>query len=254
MNRCWLALGLVTLSVFLAALPDVWRQAAVLAVRPSGLPSLLQRQSSSPEAPAQAAAESMAPSSLLAQLQEGDRQWLPRAEPLEDGGIRYLYKRRPGEPELSIAQIKDLIAHPPSHEAERRAIIELLELLQRHGVAVSLSEPIKTGAAAEWDPQQRSLRIRPDVPTHGSVEFGRVLNHEAIHVAQSCAAGGLAAQPRILGIAAPLTPALKAQLDEPLYAAASEAERAMEVEAYAHQERLGVGLALVKLHCPAAPG
>ena len=251
MNRCWLALGLVTLSVLLASLPDLLREAAELVVGPASPPWLLHRR----EAPSRQLAvrqppvESLSEAPLFAQLQAGDQEWLPRAEPLDSGGIRYVYKRRAGEPELSIAEIKALMIDPPSHLAERRAISDLLELLRRSGGTVVLSEPIKTGAAAEWDPQQRTLRIRPDVPGRGTVEFARVLNHEAIHVAQSCSAGGLGAPPRRLGIAAPLTPDLAAQLREPLYADASEAEKAMELEAYAHQQRLGVGLALVKLYC-----
>lgn len=252
MNRCWLALGLVTLTLFLASLPDLLREAAVLALHPPRLLRLLQDQQHRDQRPASPAAmsESLSQPSLLSQLQVADRDWLPKAEPLADGGIRYLYKRRPGDPELSIAEIKALMANPPSHLEERQAISVLLGLLQRRGVAVALSEPIKTGAAAEWDPQQRTLRIRPDVPSRGSIEFARVLNHEAIHVAQSCAAGGLAAQPRPLGIATPLTPALSAQLAEPLYADASADEKVMELEAYAHQDRLGTAQTLLTLHCP----
>lgn len=252
MNRCWLALGLVTLSLFLASLPDLLRQAAMLAVHPPRLQHWLQHRQDRAAQPAfpSATAESVSQPSLFSQLQDADRDWLPKAEPLADGGVRYLYKRRPGEPELSIAEIKDLMANPPSHLVERQAISGLLGLLQRRGVAVALSEPIKVGAAAEWDPQQRTLRIRPDVPGRGSIEFARVLNHEAIHVAQSCAAGGLTARPTPLGIATPLTPTLAAQLEEPLYANASTAEKAMELEAYAHQDRLGTGQALVTLHCP----
>ena len=37
---------------------------------------------------------------LLSQLAEADRQWTPRAEPLANGGYRYVYKRRAVEPHL----------------------------------------------------------------------------------------------------------------------------------------------------------
>ena len=251
MNRCWLALGLVTLALTLASLPDLLRQAALVAVRPHRLPQLLQRQDSRFQQPSASARrrEFLSETGLFSALEQADRDWLPKAEPLADGAIRYRYKRRPGEPELSVAEIKALMANPPSHNAERQAIRDLLGLLQRSGVSVALSEPIKVGAAAEWDPGQRTLRIRPDVPAQGSIEFARVLNHEAIHVAQSCASGGLDAPPKSLGIATPLTSTLAAQLSEPLYAEASAAEKGMEREAYAHQDQLGVGLSLVKLHC-----
>jgi hypothetical protein len=251
MNRCWLALGMVNLVLTLASLPDLLRQAALVAVRPPRLPLLLQRLDSRYQRPSVPARrqEFLNETGLFSALEQADRDWLPKAEALADGAIRYRYKRPPGEPELSIAEIKALMANPPSTIAERQAITDLLGLLQRSGVSVALSEPIKVGAAAEWDPGQRTLRIRPDVPAQGSIEFARVLNHEAIHVAQSCASGGLDAPPKSLGIATPLTSALAAQLSEPLYAEASAAEKGMEREAYAHQDQLGVGLSLVKLHC-----
>ncbi len=254
MNRCWLTLGLVTLALFVAALPDLLREAAVLTVPPTRLLRSVQRQEDPRQRPAAPSAmgEFLSQPSLLSKLENADRDWVPKAESLSDGTVRYLYKRRPGDPELSIAEIRALILDPPSYLAERRAIADLLGLLQSSGVVVLLREPIKRGAAAEWDPQERSLRIRPDVPGRGSVEFARVLNHEAIHVAQSCAAGGLDAAPRILGLTVTRTPTLAAQLQEPLYASASEAEKAMELEAYAHQDRLGVGLDLVKRHCQEA--
>ncbi|MFM7087354.1 MAG: hypothetical protein ACKOXO_10255 [Cyanobium sp.] len=192
---------------------------------------------------------------LLTRLSQADRDWIPRSEPLPGGGTRYLYKRRPGDPQLTIPQIQALIARPPSFRAEQQRIRSLLQVLDQVGAAVELSDPLKIGAAGEWDPQVRTLRLKPDLPERGSVEFARVLNHEAIHVAQSCAAGGLRASPRPLGLQ-PL-PALpsaagesgQAPLQDPLYANLSPRERQMEHEAYALQHRLELGERLVRLHC-----
>jgi len=204
---------------------------------------------------------------LMQRLRDADRSWIPRAERLPDGGTRYLYKRRPGEPELTIPQIRALIARPPSHANERDAIVTLLTTLERVGAGVGLIEPIKPGAAAEWDPQARTLRLRPDVPDQGSLELARVLNHEAIHVAQSCAAGGVGASPRPLGatsrtlVAATLASGRVAgprrpirQLQDPVYADLSPSERRMEQEAYSLQDRLGLGAQLLRIHCLAVRG
>lgn len=201
-------------------------------------------------------------SGLMQRLQEADQAWIPRAEPLPDGGTRYLYKRRPGDPELTIPQIRALIARPPSHVAERDSIVALLTMLERVGAGVGLIEPIKPGAAAEWDPRARTLRVRPDVPDQGSLELARVLNHEAIHVAQSCAAGDVGANPRPLGLssrglaAARSTPGGAAaqsrtirQLQDPVYADLSPYERRMEQEAYTLQDRIGLGVQLLRIHC-----
>jgi hypothetical protein len=186
---------------------------------------------------------------LLAQLQEADRQWLPRVERLPDGRNRYVYKRRAGEPALSLEQVKALLRNPPSFVREHGAIRQMLGSLERSGVVVLLEQPRKPGAAGEWNPRRAELRIRPDVPGKGSVEFARVLNHETIHVAQSCRGGGLRAQPMPLGLSRQLDARARQHLAEPLYAKASARERVLEEEAYAGQGQLSLGMQLLAAHC-----
>ena len=186
---------------------------------------------------------------LLQQLATADRQWLPRAETLASGAVRYHYRRRANEPKLSVAELRALIANPPSFGAERLAIGELLTVLAKAGVRLKLSQPRQPGAAGEWDPAARTLRIQPRVVAKGSVEFARVLNHEAIHVAQSCSNRGLRSRPRPLGLPSALPDHLTAVLNESVYSKASEQERQLEREAYANQTRLSLGDQLVRRHC-----
>ena len=87
---------------------------------------------------------------LHAQLEAADRSWQPRAEPLPGGGTRYVYKRRAGDPALSVEQLKRLMQNPPRFEVERRAIDVLLLQLRSRGVRVVLGPPRKAGAAGEW--------------------------------------------------------------------------------------------------------
>ncbi len=189
---------------------------------------------------------------LFAQLSAGDRDWVPRAEPIPGGGVRYLYKKRPDEPALSLDQIKELLRRPPTFERERSVITSLLATLRSTGVSVQLAPPRKHGAAGEWEPARAVLRIRPDLPAKGSREFARVLNHEAIHVAQSCSNGGLTAKPKPLGLSRHVDGLDLKHLNEPIYSHASAAERTLEEEAYANQDNLQLGLALVRSHCRAA--
>jgi hypothetical protein len=186
---------------------------------------------------------------LLQQLATADRQWLPRAETLPSGAVRYHYRRRANEPKLSVAELRALIANPPSFGAERLAIGELLTVLAKAGVRLELSQPRKPGAAGEWDPAARTMRIQPRVVAKGSVEFARVLNHEAIHVAQSCSNRGLRSRPRPLGLPSALPDHLTGVLNESAYSKASEQERQLEREAYANQTRLSLGAQLVRRHC-----
>ncbi len=190
---------------------------------------------------------------LLANLAEADRQWIPTTEPLAGGGVRFLYRRRAGDPELTVPELEALIRNPPDHSEERQAITDLLSTLEQAGVQVQLMEPLKTGAAGEWDHRARTLRIKPTVVEKGTVDFAHVLNHEAIHVAQSCAAGGLRAVPRLLGLSQAVPTELETHLDDPLYAGASETEQGLEREAYAQQRQLGLGEELVRSHCRLRP-
>ena len=186
---------------------------------------------------------------LLQQLAVADRQWQPRAEILPSGAIRYHYRRRVNEPKLSVAELRALIANPPSFGAERLAIGELLTVLTKAGVRLELGQPRKAGAAGEWDPAARTMRIQPLVVSKGSVEFARVLNHEAIHVAQSCSNRGLRSSPRLLGLPTTMPTTLKGVLNESLYSKSTERERQLEREAYANQTRLSLGAQLVRSHC-----
>lgn len=199
--------------------------------------------------PALAGLEGIDQRSLLAGLAEADAAWTPRAELLADGRTRYHYKRRSGEPPLSLAAIRALMANPPRFGPERSDTVELLAVLAQAGVRIQLAEPRKSGAAGEWDPAARTLRIKPGVVESGSIEFAKVLNHEAIHVAQSCSNGHVRARPRPLGIDALIPPHLEPVLQEPLYRAAGALEQRLEREAYANQHRLGIGADLVRRHC-----
>jgi len=139
--------------------------------------------------------------------------------------------------------------HPPAFAHERQRIADLRRALVALGVRLELREPAKPGAAAEWDPAARTLRIKPAVVAKGSADFARVLNHEAIHVAQSCRGGGIGAAPRPLGLPQQLPDHLQSVLQAPTYARASATERQLEREAYAHQDQLDLGLSLLSLHC-----
>jgi hypothetical protein len=244
-----MALTAATVAVLLAAIPDLLQRTAVVAVRSSLVAERLQERFDPPPEPGQQPL-ALLQADLLERLSEGDRRWDPSVEYLPDGSSRYRYRRRPGEPVPTLAQLRNLMEFPPSYANERQALIRLLRTLQGAGVQLELTQPHKPGAAAEWDASRRTLRIAPTVPDKGTVDFARVLNHEAIHVAQSCRGGGLRSAPRPLGIDNQLTAEQAEGLKAPTYAEADPLERALEAEAYANQHRLGVGEALVSRYCP----
>jgi hypothetical protein len=190
---------------------------------------------------------------LFAQLEEGDQGWLPRLQRLPDGSARYVYRRRRGEPPLTVPQIQALLRDPPRWERERAAIATLLGQLQGLGVRVEVTPTRQPSASGEWEPRRAVIRIRPDVPGLGSEIFARVLNHEAIHVAQSCGAGGLRRTPMPLGLPRRLPEEERELLRQPLYAGLPPRVRQLEEEAFAQQRDLGLGPALLRRYCGAVP-
>lgn len=187
--------------------------------------------------------------SLMALLDQADQSWRPRAQILPGGGTRYTYKRRQGDPPLDLEQIKLLIRYPPRFDRERVAIAAQLSELRSLGVLVVFGPPRKVGAAGEWEPRAGILRIRPDVSAKGSQEFAKVINHEAIHVAQSCRNGGLRAPPRPLGLPTRSSPAVERFLASPVYAGLTPKQRQLEREAYSNQQQLELGVAVLRANC-----
>lgn len=233
------------------ALPDALEGLAILASGTPGLSEVVAYLDPPPEPARRPLA--LLNGDLMDRLAEADQTWIPTAEPVPGEGIRYHYRRRLGEPPLSIAQIQALMAHPPSFEQERQTLQALLQELQRVGVALEMAPTRKQGAAGEWDHAERTIRMQPLVAEKGSEEFLRVLNHEAIHVAQSCAGGGLRARPVPLGLDTTMPAELAQQLSATIYASSPPLERQLEREAYANQQRFELGAALVRQHCPPHP-
>ena len=186
---------------------------------------------------------------VLDQLALADLQLIPKAELLPDGSTRYHYKRRDGDPTLSIEQIRALMLNPPTFDSERLTISSLWQLLEAKGIQIRLTVPKKQGAAGEWDPRDKTIRIHPEVLAKGSKEFAWVLNHEAIHVSQSCKKGSLTANPEVIGLAKSLPPELEFVLQKPQYRNTSLQSKSLEREAFANQSDLEVGPSLVKAYC-----
>jgi hypothetical protein len=186
---------------------------------------------------------------LFAQLEEGDRRLLPRLQRLPDGRMGVVYRRRQGDPPLSFAELQALMRNPPRWDREKAAIRVLLARLRGLGVRLVIGQTRKAQAAGEWLPRQAMVRIRPDVPLRGSQEFAKVLNHEAIHVAQSCRAGGVRNTPTLLGYSRPLRAQDQTALAQPIYSNQSPAVQRLEAEAFGLQVDLSAGPTLLARYC-----
>jgi hypothetical protein len=186
---------------------------------------------------------------LFTKLEEADSTWQPQEELLPDGSRQYRYKKRPGEPDLNLAELRALINEPPTFDIERKVINSLLETLQSAGVRVMLAPTLKQGAAAEWDHHHGTMRIKPEVIDSGSKDFLRVLNHESIHVAQSCRAGSLYSKPKPLGLNISTIPEFEAPLASSIYADIPHEDKVLEKEAYSLQNDTFNALKLLSKEC-----
>ena len=209
----------------------------------------ISREVPSRPAPAVGSPDQFGRKEVLEKLASADRQWVPKAEHFANGSTRFSYRRRTGEPSLSIDEIRDLMAHPPTFSVERQSISRLWQILERAGVDIRLTQPRKDGAAGEWDPKAKTLRIQPAVLAMGSAEFARVLNHEAIHVAQSCKRGSLTALPEVIGLPNNLPIELEFVLQKPQYRHTSPLAKSLEREAFANQSDLDLGPSMLQIYC-----
>lgn len=189
---------------------------------------------------------------LWQRLQRSDALWLPRVEVRGDGRRVYRLRRLAGDPPLDLAAMQALERATDPFAADRRQVQELLDGLRRHGVRLRLGTPRRSGALAEWEPRAQVLRLRPDALDQGHRGLARILNHEAIHVAQSCAAGALSQPPRLLGLPRALPADLEPVLGSATYALLDDGARELEREAFAGQGIPGLGVRLIRRHCPPA--
>lgn len=242
-----LAVGLAGAGMALITLPDLLNQ---YGNELAGSRIVISENGSSPSVASKTRlASTYTTNDLLSKLEKADQQWRPQEEILADGSTRYLYKRREGEPDLSVAELQRLVESPPTFVQERQEIRELLQALKNAGVRVLIEPTLKQGAAAEWDHSATTLRVQPKIIDKGSVDFLKVLSHEAIHVAQSCKAGSLQAKPEALGINITSQTSIQAKLNDPVYANASQWEQLLEKEAYTAQDYPSIAAYHLNKHC-----
>ena len=186
---------------------------------------------------------------VLDVLAKNDRQWQPRLVVNHQGLQEYTYRQRPGAPELSLKDIQALLRSPPDYTSDVESIKSLLSALDRYGVTVVIAEPNRIGASGEWNPRRGEMRISHLVVKRGTQAFRRVLNHEAIHTAQSCAGGSIRSRPKPLGLSRRLDKTAIRHLQSEIYADLTSIDRRLEEEAYANQEDPEIGALLLKVHC-----
>ena len=129
------------------------------------------------------------------------------------------------------------------------SIASQVNTLESLGIQVVVGDPSIDGASAEWDSSSRTMTISAETMQQGSDAVLQAMNHESVHVAQSCKAGGVGAAGTALGIA---TSGEAAQaIQNETYSGISAEEQQMELEAYTLTNQAGAGVAAAVQHCGA---
>ena len=119
--------------------------------------------------------------------------------------------------------------------------------LERLGIEIVVGNPSIDGASAEWDAARRTVTISPATMQQGAGAVLQAMNHEAVHVAQSCKAGGVGTAGKTLGIG---TSGAAAQaLQHEVYESVSREEKHLELEAYTLTNQTGAGINAAVEHC-----
>ena len=119
--------------------------------------------------------------------------------------------------------------------------------LESLGIEIVVGNPSIDGASAEWDAGSRTMTISSATMQQGAGAVLQAMNHEAVHVAQSCKAGGVGTAGKALGIG---TSGAAAQaLQHEVYESVSEEEKQMELEAYTLTNQVGAGINAAVEHC-----
>lgn len=136
---------------------------------------------------------------------------------------------------------------PVSSLTADASIASQVNTLESLGIQVVVGDPSIDGASAEWDSSSRTMTISEGAMQQGTDAVLQAMNHEAVHVAQSCKAGGVGAIGTALGIGTSGEAARAVQHET--YASVSAEEQQMELEAYTLTNQAGAGVAAAVQHC-----
>jgi len=169
------------------------------------------------------------------EIKKGDDKHQAKLSIGELGQVSYKYYRKEGEAKKTAAELDKLVENKKSYQQTQQKLADLISTLSELDVLVVLGTPNLKGAAAEWDPNSQTIRIAPSSLENGSESVLRILNHETVHVAQSCQNGGINYKPKALGVELSPTKIFARQLGSDIYSQIGEKTKRIEAEAYSYE-------------------
>lgn len=186
---------------------------------------------------------------LINDLKIADQRLTPKEVVLSNGKSVYQYFKLNSRKDLTEKEIKERINLGSSfYKRERETITLLLNKINSLNINNRL-EYINNGAMGLWIPSQKLILLNTELIKSGSYIFLDVLNHEIIHVAQSCFSNSLTSIPKRIGLPLDFNKSIQTNLDHKLYSKNTEEGLLIEREAYTYSDKDGAAEKLLDRFC-----
>ena len=185
---------------------------------------------------------------LFSLLDRADYENKPRKYVRDDGSIYYKYKSNRFKPKLSVDEIKKIISQKQDFSYQRTYIKLILRYARIMNIDIVLDDS-ESQSSALWVPSKNIVKIYSRVIDYGTKAFSEILNHEVIHIAQSCNSLDSSGQLRLLNIDKKITQENLFYMNNHIYKDLSPYEKKLELEAYSNQSNLKLGVDLIKKYC-----
>ena len=193
--------------------------------------------------------ESININNLMFNLLEADEKLTPKIVYNPDGSSYYTYTKKPGEGEITLKDIKKRVSLGSDfYQIDRENIGILLERINELKINNRLDH-IDNGALGLWIPSKDLIIIDYKVIDMGSPIFLDILQHEVIHVAQSCFSGSRKTFPKRIGLPLEFSRDINLNLSHKVYSTNSEEVMYMEREAFSYSKINGAAMKLLNKFC-----
>ncbi len=182
-------------------------------------------------------------------LKIADKNLIPKLKIDKKGNYFYSYKKNKFSQNLSLIEIEDFINNPPVFENERLFLKNIIHLLHDLGINIIMINFKNSNIAGEWDYKNKYIKLNLNLINSGTKIFTTVLNHEVIHIAQSCMNGRISSKPKKIGLKLNLDKEKNYFLSSKIYNHKPKKILLFEKEAYSYQDDLNFGLQLIRKYC-----
>ena len=182
-------------------------------------------------------------------LKIADNNLIPKLKIDTKGNKSYSYKKNEFSKNLSLIEIEEFINNPPDFEIEKLFIKNIIYIFHELGINVIIKNFKNNEIAGEWDYKNKIINLNLNLIESGTKIFTRVLNHEVIHIAQSCMRGNISSRPTKIGLNLNLDKEKNYLLSSEIYKKQSKKNLIFEKEAYSYEDDFNVGLELIKKYC-----